>query len=75
MAKLPSITGKQAVAAFEKNGFVVVRISGSHHILKRSDVAAILNIPCHAGKTLGRGLLRKQIENAGLTVEQFLQLL
>ena len=35
MSKLPSVTGWEAIRAFEKAGFVVDRIRGSHHILKK----------------------------------------
>ena len=57
--------------AFEKAGFVLVRTKGSHHILKKEGCANLLSIPVHAGKTVGIGLLKSQIEAAGLTVEEF----
>jgi len=31
--KLPVVSGKQAVRALERAGFVVARVSGSHHLL------------------------------------------
>lgn len=67
----PRITGAQAVAAFQKAGFQVIRITGSHHILKRDGCPHRLSIPVHAGKTLGTGLLKSQIKLAGLSVEEF----
>jgi Predicted periplasmic or secreted lipoprotein len=75
MADLPRITGQQAVSAFQRADFAVVRIRGSHHIMKKDGHPNRLSIPCHAGKTLGIGLLRAQILAAGLTVEQFTDLL
>ncbi len=71
----PRITGQQAIKAFCRHGYVVDRIRGSHHILKHPHRSERLSIPVHAGKTLGTGLLRSQIEAAGLTVEEFLALL
>jgi len=65
------VSGKEAVAAFEKAGFYLSRISGSHHILKKDGHRHRLSIPVHAGKTVGVGLLKSQIENAGLTVGEF----
>lgn len=75
MSKLPAITGREAIRAFEKAGFAVARVKGSHHILKKEGVEYAISIPVHRGKTLSKGLLRRQIEVAGLTQEQFLQLL
>jgi len=30
-----------------------------------------LSIPVHAGKTVGEGLLKAQIKDAGLTIDEF----
>ena len=75
MSKLPRITGEEAVRAFGRAGFVLDRIRGSHHILKKSGHPFRLSIPVHRGQTLGKGLLSSQIDAAGLTVEEFVQLL
>jgi predicted RNA binding protein YcfA (HicA-like mRNA interferase family) len=72
MSEVPRITGKQAVNAFENAGFHVCRISGSHHIMKKDGWANRLSIPVHGNKIVGLGLLRCQIKDAGLTVDQFL---
>jgi len=75
MSELPAISGKEAVRAFEKGGFVVVRIRGSHHILKKAGVPYALSIPVHGNKSLSKGFLRKQIKEAGLTESEFVSLL
>lgn len=75
MPKIPRISGQEAIRAFQKVGFVVDRVRGSHHIMKRENHPFHLSIPVHPGKTVGTGLLKSQIENAGLTVEQFIELL
>jgi predicted RNA binding protein YcfA (HicA-like mRNA interferase family) len=75
MSKVPRITGSEAVKAFGRAGFTLDRISGSHHILKRKGHPLRLSIPVHKGQTVGVGLLSAQIEAAGLTVEDFLDLL
>ncbi len=71
MSEIPQITGREAVSAFEKAGFVLCRINGSHHIMKKDGCRFRLSIPVHAGKNVGQGLLAKQIKVAGLTLEQF----
>ncbi len=60
---------------FEKAGFRHERTSGSHYVLKKDGCRYLLSIPMHKGKTVGIGLLKSQIEAAGLTVDSFLELL
>lgn len=75
MSKLPDATGEQAVIAFSKIGFVVVRIKGSHHMMKRDGHRFVLSVPVHKGKALKRGTLRGLINAAGITIEEFCELL
>ena len=75
MSRLPAITGREAVRAFEKAGSNVDRVRGSHHILKKDGFRYALSIPVHEGKTLPKGLLRRQIELAGMTQKEFADLL
>lgn len=75
MAKLPVISGKDAVKAFGKAGFELVkgRGKGSHQFMVREDPRCMLTIPDH--RELAPGTLRSMIRQAGLTVEQFVDLL
>ena len=75
MPRLPPVSGLDAVKAFQKAGFVLARISGSHHILKKEGWSNRLSIPVHGSKPVKKGLLHDQIEKAGLDVDQFLALL
>lgn len=75
MPEIPSITGAEAVRAFCRAGFEIARIKGSHHILKKEDCPNRLSIPVHSGKTIGKGLLKSQIENAEMTVGKFIEYL
>ncbi len=75
MSDVPVISGKKAVRAFERAGFVVVRVKGSHHIMKKEGNPNRLSIPVHAGETVGKGLLESQIELAGLTIDEFKELI
>ena len=73
MAKLPRISGMNAVKAFNKSGWSVARQTGSHIIMIKNDYKVILSVPIH--NELDRGTLRKLIKSAGLTVEDFVRLL
>lgn len=73
--RLPVISGREAVQAFEKAGFVLLarRGKGSHMIVAREDPPTILTIP--QARELKRGLLRALIRQAGMTVDEFVALL
>jgi predicted RNA binding protein YcfA (HicA-like mRNA interferase family) len=70
MPALPDLSGRQAVIAFGKDGWQLVRQRGSHMVLVKAGHIASLSIPDH--KELAKGTLRALIRAAGLTVEQFL---
>jgi len=73
MPKLPQVSGKDAVKVFEKAGWNVARQKGSHIVLVRPGSIYSLSIPLH--DELGPGLLRDQIRKAGLTIDEFIDLL
>jgi len=73
MPKPPHISGPEAVKAFERAGWEVSRQRGSHVVLSKPGSIFTLSIPLHPA--LGPGLLRDQLRKAGLTVEEFIDLL
>ena len=74
MAKLPTdLSGQQVRAALARAGFVFRRQTGSHMVLRRDQPYARAIVPDH--KRMRSGTLRRIIADAGLTVEQFMQLL
>ena len=74
MTALPSIRGKDLIAALKKAGFDVVRLRGSHHFLRHSDGRTTV-VPVHAGETLGPGLLSKILRHCEVSREEIQQLL
>ena len=73
MPRLPRVSGRQAVAAFEQAGFQRRRQRGSHIVLVKPGYPQTLSVPAH--RQLGVGLLRDLIRKAGLTVDQFVEFL
>jgi predicted RNA binding protein YcfA (HicA-like mRNA interferase family) len=73
MSKLPKISGRDCVKALNQAGFYRKRQRGSHIVLRRDDPFAQLVVPDH--KELDRGTLRAIIRQAGLSVDQFVDLL
>lgn len=72
-APLPVLSGQQVRRAFEKDGWELARQKGSHMILVKAGSMATLSVPDH--KEVAKGTLRSLIRAAGLTVEEFLDLL
>lgn len=73
MSKLPRISGKECVKALEKIGFYLRRQQGSHLILRRNEPLTQVVVPNHS--ELDKGTLRSIIRGAGLSVDDFIQLL
>jgi predicted RNA binding protein YcfA (HicA-like mRNA interferase family) len=71
MCKLPRASGEKHLAAFRRAGWTINHIEGSHYVLVKEGINIHLSIPVHSGKDLGVGLLKKLIETAGLTNEQY----
>lgn len=73
--KIPVITSKQLVRALKHAGFSEDRQKGSHLTLINSKTNKIVTIPIHTGVDIGKGLLKKIVTDAGLTIEEFYNLL
>ncbi|MGH8657374.1 MAG: type II toxin-antitoxin system HicA family toxin [Gammaproteobacteria bacterium] len=73
MGKLGNISGKDAVKVFGKAGWEIIGQVGSHVVMTKPRVRVNLSIPQH--KELSVGTLRALIRNAGLSVDEFLELL
>ena len=72
MPKLANISGKEAVKAFIRAGYIHVHTSGDHAILQRANNPT-LSILLH--KEVARFLLKSQIRRAKLTEDEFIKLL
>jgi predicted RNA binding protein YcfA (HicA-like mRNA interferase family) len=69
---LAGIPGRNAIRAFERAGFVAGKPEGSHVTLKKPGFPIIV-IPLH--REVSPFLLRSQMKRAGLTEQEFLELL
>ncbi|HQF41294.1 MAG TPA: type II toxin-antitoxin system HicA family toxin [Ignavibacteriaceae bacterium] len=68
MAKAPRLSGKELIRILKSKGFKVVRIKGSHHILKDSSEKVTV-IPVHSNEIIGPGLLVKILDDCELKKE------
>jgi predicted RNA binding protein YcfA (HicA-like mRNA interferase family) len=73
IAILPSIAWSEVVKAFAKAGWRHDRTRASHYIMTRPGRPGLLSVPMH--NPVKRGTLRRLIRDAGLTVQEFVDLL
>mgnify|MGYP001602959659 CR=1 FL=1 len=69
MARLPVVSGAEAVRAFQRDGWVVDRQRGSHVVMLKQGRNVSLSVPQH--RELAPGTLRSLIRLAALTVSEF----
>ena len=74
MPRLPRAKAEEHVKAFERAGWKVVRVTGSHYILAKEGLDFHLTIPFHKGRDVKIGLLKGLIRDAGLTNDEYLDL-
>jgi predicted RNA binding protein YcfA (HicA-like mRNA interferase family) len=72
---LPALKPAKVLRALQRAGFYIHHIKGSHYFLKHPDKPGIrVTLPFH-NTDLKRRTLTSIIDQAGLSVQQFLELL
>ena len=75
MSHLPSLKPSEAIRKLRKAGFVFDRhAKGSHEIWYNPKTHRRTIVPNHPGKDIAKGTFRAIIEQAGLSVEEFINL-
>lgn len=73
MLPLPILSAREVIKALEKAGWKFARQKGSHVMLIKIGERRPLVMPNH--KEIAKGTLRSIIREAGLTVQEFIELL
>ena len=63
---MKQVSGKQLARAFERAGWSLARIQGSHHIYRKAGHRERLVIPIHANRPLKAGLLKSLMKISDL---------
>lgn len=71
--KLPRLLPQELIKILQQLGFEEKRQKGSHKYFKHSD-GRVTVVPFHGGQEIGRGLLRKIINEIDISREEFLAL-
>ncbi len=66
---MKSVSGREFARIFERRGWTLLRVSGSHHIYGKGGSSVRLSVPIHGSKPLKTGLLRHLMKLADLTEE------
>jgi predicted RNA binding protein YcfA (HicA-like mRNA interferase family) len=61
------VSGKEFIRLIQKRGWILKRISGSHHIFTRAGQPERIVVPVHGNRPLKLGLLKHQMKIVGLT--------
>jgi predicted RNA binding protein YcfA (HicA-like mRNA interferase family) len=73
MPPIPVVHARDCIKALQKIGFYVARQKGSHITLRRDKPSGRITVPNH--NPLKPGMLHRIIKDAGLTVDEFIDLL
>ena len=71
--KLARISGKEMCSILEKNGFVLKRVRGSHHIYAKEGIDGYVTVPVHGKEILKPKTLKSIIRQAELDIEDFMK--
>jgi mRNA interferase HicA len=72
--RLPGVRAKEIIRALEQAGFEFQRQTGGHVSLRHPDTGRTTVVPVHS-RELPRWLLKKIIKDAGLSENEFRELL
>ena len=65
---MKSLTGKELCKILEKNGWILKRIQGSHHLYKKEGKSEIISVPVHSNKPLKLGTRTNILKQAGINL-------
>jgi predicted RNA binding protein YcfA (HicA-like mRNA interferase family) len=64
---MKTMSGRTLSRTLERNGWSLLRISGSHHIYGKAGSVVRLSVPIHGDQPLKTGLLHHLLKMAGLS--------
>jgi predicted RNA binding protein YcfA (HicA-like mRNA interferase family) len=64
---MKSMSGKNLAKLLEQQGWILLRVQGSHHIYGKPGSTVRISVPIHGNKSLKIGLLKYLLKMAGLS--------
>ena len=75
MTKIPRITGKQVKKVLLRKSFKLLYSRGSHFYFEPAGGGTIITVPVHKGKVIKPKTLKSILKQAGMTVDDLIELL
>jgi len=72
--RLPALKAREIIRVLKQLGFYEVRQKGAH-LCFRNTIGKFTIVPVHTGEDIGRGLLRKILNDIGISEKDLLKLL
>lgn len=66
---MKALSGKELAKLLERNGWLLLRVHGSHHIYGKPGTIVRISLPIHGNAILKKGLQRHLLKMAGLAAE------
>jgi predicted RNA binding protein YcfA (HicA-like mRNA interferase family) len=63
---MKNLSGKELARLLERNGWLLLRIKGSHHLYGKYGSDVRLSVPIHGNQPLKTGLLKRLLKLAGM---------
>jgi predicted RNA binding protein YcfA (HicA-like mRNA interferase family) len=63
---MKSVSGKELTKILERNGWMLLRVQGSHHIYGKTRSDTRISVPIHRNQSLKIGLLKHFLKQAEL---------
>jgi predicted RNA binding protein YcfA (HicA-like mRNA interferase family) len=63
------MNGKEVVKRLQKEGWTLVRINGSHHVMRKEGELRDVPVPVHGSKDLGIGLIKSIEKQSGVKLK------
>jgi predicted RNA binding protein YcfA (HicA-like mRNA interferase family) len=71
VAKIPRVTGREMVRFLEREGFLLIRVRGSHHFFESGELRT--TVPVHGNRPLKIGTLRSILRDIGISPTEFVE--
>lgn len=67
---MKSVSGKKFAKLLERNGWVLLRVNGSHHIFGKFGNPQRISVPIHGNQSLKTGLLKHFLKVSGISEDE-----
>ncbi|MCH7490170.1 MAG: type II toxin-antitoxin system HicA family toxin [Gemmatimonadetes bacterium] len=64
---MKQVSGREVIKVLEREGWILLRIHGSHHVYGKRGSPVRLSVPVHKNKPLKIGLAKHFLKMAGLS--------